>query len=467
MGKKEKKEFQMPSAYSILFLIIFALAIVTRFIPSVQNASLSQVIMAAPKGFVDAIDVCVFVLCIGGFLGVMNQTGALDAGIATVVKMLKGNELMLVPILMLIFSLGGTSYGMSEETMAFYVLVASTMIAAGFDAMVGAAIILLGAGTGCLGSTVNPFAVGAAIDALQGAHPEIVVNQTIVIGLGVLLWLITLTISIIYVYRYAKKVKLEGRTILSAAEKAASEAEYGKGMDNNVQITSSQKIALILFVFSFGVMIISLIPWWSFDINMPAWTGILTGMVFGDWYFQELQAWFVIMAIIIGIVSKMSEKEIVSNFIAGAADMIGVVLVIAVSRGISVLMDETGLDMYVLDHASALLANVNGGLFALGSFAVYIALSFLIPSTSGLAAASMPTFGALAYNIGLSPEVMIIVFCAASGIVNLVTPTSAVVMGGTQLCKIEYPTWLKFAIKLVAILTVVCAAIVSVAMIVL
>lgn len=467
MGKKEKKGFQMPSAFSILFLIIFALAIVTWFIPEVQSATLSQVIMAAPKGFADAIDVCVFVLCIGGFLGVIAKTGALDVGIATIVKKLKGNELMLIPILMLVFSLGGTSYGMCEETMAFYALVVGTMMAAGFDAMVGAAIILLGAGVGCLGSTVNPFAVGAAIDAVQGAHSDIVINQAIVIGLGAILWLVTLVISILFVYNYAKKVKAEGRSILSAAERAASEAEYGKGVDNDVQMTGSQKIALALFAFSFVIMIISLIPWWSFGITMPEITGILVGIPFGDWYFQELQAWFTLMAIIVGIVCKIPEKEIVSSYMAGAADMISVVMVIAVSRGISVLMGETGLDMFVLENASNALSGVNGGLFALGSFVVYIGLSFLIPSTSGLAAASMPTFGALAHSIGLSPEVMITIFCAASGIVNLITPTSAVVMGGTALSKIEYPTWVKFVFKLVVVLAIVCAVIVSAAMIIL
>lgn len=467
MEKKEKKGFKMPSAFSILFLIIIALGIITNFIPEVESATLSQIIMAAPKGFVDAIDVCVFVLCIGGFLGVIAKTGALDAGIATIVKKMKGNELLLIPILMFIFSLGGTSYGMCEETMAFYALVVGTMMAAGFDAMVGAAIILLGAGVGCLGSTVNPFAVGAAIDAVQGANPDIVINQAVVIGLGAVMWLATLAISIVFVYNYAKKVKAEGRTILSAAEKAASEAEYGKGVENNVEMTGSQKIALVLFGFSFVIMIVSLIPWWSFGIDMPAWTGILVGIPFGDWYFQELQAWFTIMGIIVGVVSKMEEKEIVSSFMAGCADMISVVMVIAVSRGISVLMGETGLDMYVLENASNALAGVNGGLFAVGAFVVYIGLSFLIPSTSGLAAASMPTFGGLAYSIGLSPEVMITIFCAASGIVNLITPTSAVVMGGTALSKIEYPTWVKFVTKLVAILAVVCAVIVSVAMMVL
>jgi len=460
----EKKGLKMPSAFSILFIIIAILAVITHFIPSVESASFSQFIMAAPKGFVDAIDVCVFVLCIGGFLGVVAETGALDAGIAAIVKKMGGNELMLIPVLMLIFSLGGTSYGMCEETMAFYALIVGTMMVAGFDAMVGCATIMLGAGVGCLGSTVNPFAVGAAADALKGVG--IKVNQSIVIGLGAVLWLSSLIIAIIFVMRYAKKVKSEGRTILSAAEKAASEAEYLSGKTSeDVNMTGSQKVALTLFGLSFVIMIMSLIPWGSFGINMPAATGTwLVGLPWGDWYFQELQAWFVVMAIIIAVVSRISERDFVKFFINGAADMMSVVLVIAVSRGISILMTETGLDMYVLNNAAKALEGVNTTVFTAGSYVVYIGLSFLIPSTSGLAAASMPTFGALTHKIGLSPEVMIMIYCSACGVVNLVTPTSAVVMGGTSLSKIEYPTWVRFALPLCGILIVANIIILSIAM---
>lgn len=460
----EKKGLKMPSAFSILFIIIAILAVITHFIPSVESASFSQFIMAAPKGFVDAIDVCVFVLCIGGFLGVVAETGALDAGIAAIVKKMGGNELMLIPVLMLIFSLGGTSYGMCEETMAFYALIVGTMMVAGFDAMVGCATIMLGAGVGCLGSTVNPFAVGAAADALKGVG--IKVNQSIVIGLGAILWLSSLVISIIFVMRYAKKVKSEGRTILSAAEKAASEAEYLSGKTSEeVNMTGSQKVALTLFGLSFVIMIMSLIPWGSFGIDMPAATGTwLVGLPWGDWYFQELQAWFVVMAIIIAVVSRIPERDFIKFFINGAADMMSVVLVIAVSRGISILMKETGLDMYVLNNAAKALEGVNTTVFTAGSYLVYIGLSFLIPSTSGLAAASMPTFGALTAKIGLSPEVMIMIYCSACGVVNLVTPTSAVVMGGTSLSKIEYPTWVRFALPLCGILVVANIIILSIAM---
>jgi uncharacterized ion transporter superfamily protein YfcC len=130
-------------------------------------------------------------------------------------------------------------------------------------------------------------------------------------------------------------------------------------------------------------------------------------------------------------------------------------------------MSETGLDMYVLDHAAQALEGVHPSLFTAGSYIIYIGLSFLIPSTSGLAGASMGTFGGLAHRLGLSPEVMIMVFCAACGVVNLITPTSAVVMGGTSLSKIEYSTWLKFALKFAIVLAIVTMIILSVAMLIL
>ena len=162
-----KKKGVQLSAFSILFLIIIGLALLTWVFPQVKNASLDTVVMAPFNGFKEAIDVCIFILLLGGFLGVVTKTGALDAGVGSLVKKLKGNETLLIVVLMVLFSIGGTTYGMAEETVAFYVLICSTMVAAGFDTTVGVATIMLGAGVGVLGSTVNPFAVGVALDALK------------------------------------------------------------------------------------------------------------------------------------------------------------------------------------------------------------------------------------------------------------------------------------------------------------
>ena len=488
MTETAKKKRGMPSSFTILLALLAIVAVVTVIVSgtsggAVTAARLSDFCTAPIKGFADALPVCLFVMILGGFLGMMTETGALDNGIAVLVQKLKGNEIMLIPVLMLIFSLGGTTYGMCEETVPFYALLAATMMAAGFDPMVGAATVLLGAGCGCLGSTVNPFAVGAAVDALTGVGIE--VNQSIIIGLGAVLWIVTTAMSIFFVMSYAKKVKADkGSTILSMQELKDAEEAHGKAaseVHNEVKLTGRQKGVLIAFAFTFVVMIVGFIP--LADLNegvanffdagavydadgnavVQGWSALITGLPIGQWYFDEASTWFFLMAVLIGIIGGLSEKQIVNTFITGAADMMSVVLVIALARGISVLMANTGLDVFVLDAAANALAGLSGVIFAPMSFLVYFGLSFLIPSTSGMATVSMPIMGPLAVKLGFSPEVMVMIFSAAIGVVNLFTPTSGAIMGGLALAKIEWTTWLKFALKLIVALSVVCAIILTVA----
>lgn len=488
MTETAKKKRGMPSSFTILLALLAIVAVITVIVSgtsggAVTAARLSDFCTAPVKGFADALPVCLFVMILGGFLGMMTETGALDNGIAVLVQKLKGNEIMLIPVLMLIFSLGGTTYGMCEETVPFYALLAATMMAAGFDPMVGAATVLLGAGCGCLGSTVNPFAVGAAVDALTGVGIE--VNQSIIIGLGAVLWIVTTVMSILFVMSYAKKVKADkGSTILSMQELKDAEEAHGKAaseVHKEVKLTGRQKGVLIAFAFTFVVMIVGFIP--LADLNegvanffdagavydadgnavVQGWSALITGLPIGQWYFDEASTWFFLMAILIGIIGGLSEKQIVNTFITGAADMMSVVLVIALARGISVLMASTGLDVYVLDAAANALSGLSGVIFAPMSFLVYFGLSFLIPSTSGMATVSMPIMGPLAVKLGFSPEVMVMIFSAAIGVVNLFTPTSGAIMGGLALAKIEWTTWLKFALKLIVALSVVCAVILTVA----
>lgn len=488
MTETAKKRRGMPSSFTILLALLAIVAVITVIVSgtsggAVTAARLSDFCTAPIKGFADALPVCLFVMILGGFLGMMTETGALDNGIAVLVQKLKGNEIMLIPVLMLIFSLGGTTYGMCEETVPFYALLAATMMAAGFDPMVGAATVLLGAGCGCLGSTVNPFAVGAAVDALTGVGIE--VNQSIIIGLGAVLWIVTTAMSIFFVMNYAKKVKADkGSTILSMQELKDAEEAHGKAaseVHKEVKLTGRQKGVLIAFAFTFVVMIVGFIP--LADLNegvanffdagavydadgnavVQGWSALITGLPIGQWYFDEASTWFFLMAVLIGIIGGLSEKQIVNTFITGAADMMSVVLVIALARGISVLMANTGLDVFVLDAAANALAGLSGVIFAPMSFLVYFGLSFLIPSTSGMATVSMPIMGPLAVKLGFSPEVMVMIFSAAIGVVNLFTPTSGAIMGGLALAKIEWTTWLKFALKLIVALSVVCAVILTVA----
>lgn len=462
MAKKKTKV--MLSSFSIILILIFGLGILSHVLPDAQfvgdqivngsgtvGAKLSQVLMSPILGFEDAIDVGIFIMMLGGLLAVINKTGALETGIKVLVRKLKGRELLLIPILMFIFSICGSTYGMLEETVGFYVLLAATMMAAGMDPLVGAAVILLGAGSGCLGSTINPFATGVALSAL----PEgVTANHGLVLLIATFIWLTTLGICILFVMSYAKKVKKDrGSTILSLREQKQAEKKFGnfyKKDEKEVNLTGKQKVTLVLFALTFLVMIIGFIPWGEFDITFfDSFTGWLTGSSLGNWWFYEAALWFLIMSILIAIINKFGEKGFIDTFVDGADDMIGVILVIAIARGASVLMGQTYLDNYIIYNAADLLAKVPEMLFVPLNYILHIVLSVLVPSSSGLATLSTPIIAPLAAQLGYSVEVTIMTLVSANGLVNLISPTCGAIMGGLALAKIEYSTWFRWAFKVV------------------
>lgn len=479
MARKKRKGFM--TAFSIIFILIFILGLFTYILPQAEfvdgvivngsgvvGAKLSDILLSPILGFENAVDVCIFILILGGFLAIVARSQALETGIQVLVKKLKGNELALIPILMFIFSIAGTTYGMLEETVGFYAILAAAMVMAGMDTIVSSAIVLLGAGSGVLGSTVNPFAVGVAV----GALPEgIAVNQGLIIFIGVLLWLSTLAISIFFVRSYAKRViKKKGSTILSLRERKNMELEYGgnaaKNQDN-IKLNQTQILTLILFALSFAVMIIGFIPWEDFGVTIFAnTTGWLTGSPLGRWYFYEAAIWFLIMSVVIGFVTRTGEHQFVDTFIDGADDMVGVILIVAIARGTSVLMQSTYLDNFIIYNTAELLKVVPPVIFAPLNYILHVILSILVPSSSGLATISAPIIGPLAHQIGYSTEVSIMTMVAANGLVNLITPTCGAIMGGLALAKVEYTTWVRWAGKVVLTIAVANIVILTLLMII-
>ena len=424
----------------------------------VEGAELYQVLMAPILGFEDAIDVCIFVMILGGFLAVMAKTKALETGIKILVKKMHGKEYLLIAVLMLIFSVMGTTYGFLEESVGFYVLIAATMFAAGLDPLVGVATILLGAGAGVLGSTINPFATGVAVSAMKDAGIEF--NQGTIILIATVLWLTTLAISMFFVIRYAKKVQRDkGSTFLSLREQAAAEKRYSKFLqakDDTLKLTGKQIASLIVFALTFVVMIIGFIPWGDFGITFfDEWTGWLTGASLGNWWFYEAALWFLLASILIAIINREGEHGFIDTFIDGADDMIGVVLVIAVARGASVLMAETAMDNYIVVNAAAGLASLPEMAFVPLNYLLHVVLSVLVPSSSGLATLSTPIIAPVAANLGYSTNVAAMTIVAANGLVNLITPTCGAIMAGLVLSKVDYATWFKWGIRVVACIAIV------------
>ena len=470
--KKKRKGF--ITAFSIILILIFLLGLLTYLLPAAQfdgdtivngtgvvRASISDILMSPILGFENAIDVCIFVLILGGFLAVVGKTKALETGIQVLVKKLKGNELALIPILMFIFSIAGTTYGMLEETVGFYALLAAAMVMAGMDTVVSSAIVLLGAGSGVLGSTINPFAVGAAVSALPD---NVKVNQGLIIAIGAILWLTTLLISVLFVMNYAKKViKKKGSTILSLQERRNMEMEYGAHAakkDENVKLTSKQVVTLCLFGLTFLVMIGFMM---IFSASAPKCLD--EGVNPAQFLIKQIICF--IVGFIIGFINRTGEKQFVDTFIDGADDMVGVILIIAIARGASVLMQSTYLDNYIIYNAANILQVVPEFVFAPFNYLLHVVLSVLVPSSSGLATLSAPIIGPLANQVGYSVETTIMTLVAANGLVNLITPTCGAIMGGLALAKVEYTTWVKWAGKVVFTIAVVNIIILTFLMVVL
>ena len=478
---KQKKRRQI-STFAILICVLLLVAAATWLAQGksytdpetgetmeVVGASLSDILMAPINGWHDAGDVIAFVFCLGAFLSIVTATGALETGIHVLVQKLHGKELALIWILMFVFSVGGTTFGMGEESVGFYILLAATMMAAGFDPLVGAATVLLGAGSGVLGSTINPFATGAAV-----ASAGVDVNMGTIYVLGIILWLVTYVISAFFVTRYAKSVKNRKGSILTAEQLETCRAAYGGSseIDEDVKLTGRQKIVLVIFGLSFIIMILGFIPWEELSASVfgaLGWSGFLTGNPFGWWWFDDAAIWFLLMGIIIGLVGLEDKSKLMNCIITGFADMISVNLVIALARATSVLMSVSGLGTWLVEASVTALSSsgLPAAVFGFLDYLLHIGLSFLVPSSSGLAGLSAPIVSPIVRGMGWSVETSIMINVAANGFVNLFTPTCGFIMGGLALARIPYETWLKWAGKVLAVIGVVVAVILTVAMLVL
>jgi uncharacterized ion transporter superfamily protein YfcC len=352
---------------------------------------------------------------------------------------------------MVVFAAGGTSYGMAEESLAFYALVITVMVAAGYDSLTGAALILLGCGIGVIGSTVNPFATGiasgfAGVGIDQGLIGRVVI---LVIGSAIGIW---------YVMRYAARVKAQPETSMLGASRAEVDAHF---RHTDAQVEGAEPgskrgvsaLVLILFFLAFVVMIIGVIPWEDLGISFPKtrW-----------WWFPEMTALFLLFSILIAIVARMREGEFTDAFVNGARDLLGVALIIGIARGVTVIMTNGQITDTVLNAAEQAVSGLGGVAFINLMYLLFLPLSFLIPSSSGLATVAMPIMAPLASFANVAPELVVTAYQTGNGLVNLVTPTSAVVMGGLAIAKVGYGTWLKFVWPLLLMLAVLSMLVMSV-----
>ena len=507
-----KKAFKMPTALTIVMIFLAIVALLTWFVPTsvvvegddgtsqiiynaafdddgnvVENAGTSPVglwdyIMAPINGFIDAADIITTIFISGGFIAILSHVGAMDAGIGVLLRRFKGNTL--IAVLMTVFALMGSVYGSWEELPAYGIIILPLFISAGYDAVTGMMVILIGANIGNMASIVNPYSIGAAVAAIG--------NEDLSLGSGILLrlvlFVVMLPMGIFAVTKYANSVKKNPeKSLLYGTENKLMKTD-NVGM---AKLTKRRKWSLIVFGIVILFCVMGYIPWESitagdgtaFDyVNAPQYAsqgkfiGNLLGMnsftEFGWWYFVEFSGIWLIGAIVVGFINKVPEKEFVDVFTQGAMDLTGVVFVLAASRGISLFMgsSESGMSITFIYWIEKVLTGVPLWAFVIAGVLAYFAIGLFLQSTSGVAGITMPIFGAIAFalfagssvgSVGGQTILMSTFTCGLNFICALYPESTN--MGICQMANLPYNVFFKQWLKTLAPILLVAIVIISVA----
>ncbi|AYE36686.1 hypothetical protein DB313_04420 [Borrelia turcica IST7] len=457
-------KIKIPSSFTIIFSLIVLMTILTYVLPAGEfskemrevNGSMKEVIVAgtyhtverAPRGFLDgiytvltsmakgmehAVEVIVFILIVGGAYGVILRTGAVDAGIAAAIRKMGNKDKLLIPFMMFIFSIGGTTTGMCEETLPFYLVMIPLVLALGYDMIVAVSIIALGAGIGTMASTINPFATGiasaiAGIDLNDGFYFRLI------------LYVVSTLVAIIYVLVYAVKVKNDPTKSIVYAQKEEHYNVFvkdngGSSGANILEFTNGRKIVLLLY----GIMILFL----TYSIIQLGW------------WMQEMTMLYLGTAILSALICKMSESQMWDAFIEGAKDMMTAAIIIGIARGVMIVADDGLITATILNAAADFLYGLPKALFIVLNEIVQILIGFIVPSSSGHASLTMPIMAPLADFLEMPRASVVIAMQTASGLVNLLTPTG-VIMAVLGIARLGYGSWVRFVLPLFVIEFVIC-----------
>ncbi len=400
-----------------------------------NKQGIKEFIQSPLKGIMEAIDVILFVLIIGGFIGVINHTGAFDAGVGRLAENLKGNEKFLIIIITALIAIGGTTFGLAEETIAFYPILVPVFLAARYDAMVALASIYIGSCIGTMASTVNPFSAIIASHSAGINWTSGIVGRLFMLTVGTI-------ICIWYIIRYAEKVRKNPAASLIYAQKQSIEKMFlTKTSNEKVTFTTRIRLVLLIFVACFALMIAGVSQW--------------------DWWFLEMTTIFFVGSIVIAIVAAIKETTFVNAFVKGANDLLSVALIIGLARGVTILMDDGLISDTLLHYASSSVEGMPKGIFINAMMFLYAGLSFFIPSSSGMAVLSMPIMAPLADVVDIARENVVSAYQYGMGLMAFITPTG-LILASLTMVDVTFDKWLKFIMPLLGILTVLTMIVLTV-----
>ncbi len=419
-----------------------------------QNSTTHQVStgLSAEGKLYGAAEVFFFVLAVGAFITVMFATGALDRGIGRLAYRTRKKGWLLIASIMAIFSLLGTISGFAEETLAFYGLLVPLLLALGYDRMAAVGTIIVGAGVGVMGSTVNPFSIGIA-----SGFAKVSIGDGL--PLRFVMWIVLTAIAIAYVLWYAARVKAKPETSVSGFLEGDRELAVHEATTEPPKLVAKDHFVLWATALTFAFMVFAVVPW--AEIFNGAGAKAYSWQL--NWWFPQLAMLFVVAGVIVGVLAGLKEKELSGAFIKGSSEFLYPALVIVLARGVSVIMNNTKITGTVLHAMQTALGGVSKGMFAVLMFVLNLPIAFLIPSTSGHATLAMPILAPLSDFAHVSRALTVTSWNAASGWMNLWIPTTAVVMGGIALAKVGYDKYMKWLWPLLAIFFVVISAFVGIA----
>jgi len=442
--QEQRKKF--PHVYVVLLTIVVICAILTYIVPAgeyerveapdgrmvVDPVSYTRtesnpippfgILEAIPKGMVDVASIIFFIFIVGGAFGVVEATGAFEGAINNITSTMKGRERWIIPIVMFIFSLGGGIFGMAEETLPFIPIMVSLAVSLGFDSLVGAGMVLTGAGAGFSGAFLNPFTVGVA----QG-----VAGLPTFSGLAfrIVMYVVMVTATILWMIRYSDKVKKDPtRSLMYELDKKRDEADTHKEMREFLP----RDRWILLIVLATIVMLV-------------------VGVIAFGWYIQEIAALFLGMAIVVSIVGGLGFNGFGEELVNGMANMAGGALVVGFARAILVVLSDGMILDTILHATSNLVSQLPSSLTAVGMYVFQVLLNFLIPSGSGQAAVSIPIMAPLADLVGVTRQTAVVAYQLGDGISNIFTPTSGYFIAGLALAKIPYDRWARWILPLISL----------------
>lgn len=436
---------QMPSPLSFSQKVTQLVLAPINGVYGLRNPSSAYVDTETIGRIFGQIGIIVFIMAIGAFISVSFATRALEVAVAALAQRLRQQGWMLIAAVMVLFSLLGSTMGFSVETLGFYALFLPLMAALGYDRLVTAAMIILGALVGVMAATVNPFSIGVA-----AGEAGVSIGDGIV--LRVVLWVVLTAMAVAWVLRYAARVRKDPGASLVGWDAAAAVAATA---DSAVQdtLTSTQKWVLAITAAAFGLMIFSVIPWSSVlggrggpaeDLLLhevadarPFWFEL-------NWWFPQLAMLFILASVLVGCVARMGEKETVRLIAAGASDMMGPAMVVLLAGGVSAIMNNTQTLDTILYSMERLVSGSSAAFFTFLTIVVNIALAVLIPSSSGHGALAMPLLAPLADFAGVGRATTITAWIVGHGLALMMAPTSVVLVGGLAIAKVGYDKYLRF-----------------------